>query len=71
MKTASKCMYCIQGIILKKGEGFITTYSIPTFYLDPNVQGIMSEEHALKIASGIVDPFNEHRHCLNATKIYS
>lgn len=29
---------------------------IPTFYLDENVQGIMSEEHAVEIAKKIVMP---------------
>ena len=31
---------------------------VPTFYLDPNVQGIESEAHARDIAASIIDPFD-------------
>jgi hypothetical protein len=31
---------------------------LPTFYLDATVQGIVSEEHAVRIAQTIVDPMN-------------
>jgi hypothetical protein len=32
---------------------------IPTFLLDPNIQGIVSEKHAEKIAMGILNPLND------------
>lgn len=31
-----------------------STAQVPTFYLDENVQGIMSEEHAVKVALAIL-----------------
>jgi hypothetical protein len=36
-------------------DGWTSTFQLPTFYLDSNVQGIVSEEHAEKIARTIVD----------------
>lgn len=38
--------------------------SIPTFYLNGNIQGILDEEHAESIAREVVDPFGE------ADKVY-
>lgn len=32
------------------------THQLPTFYLNSNVQGIVNEAHALKIALNIVNP---------------
>lgn len=37
-------------------QGWSTTYQIPTFYLDSNVQGITSAEHAERIAASIINP---------------
>lgn len=39
-------------------EGWQTTRQVPTFYLNENVQGIISEEHAKRIARAIVNPFD-------------
>ena len=36
-------------------DGWASEFQLPTFYLDSNVQGIVSEEHAEKIARTIVD----------------
>lgn len=35
-------------------QGTIDGNQIPTFYLDPNVQGIMSAKHACEVAKDIV-----------------
>lgn len=37
---------------------FSQTRQIPTFFLDENVQGILTPEGALKIALEIIDPFD-------------
>lgn len=36
-------------------NGWVSNRSIPTFYLDENVQGIIGEEHAKMIAHSILD----------------
>ena len=35
------------------------TKQIPFFYLDGEVQGILNEEHAKKIAKSILNPFDD------------
>jgi hypothetical protein len=53
-------MFIIQATITKKTGGFSTTKQVPTFYLHEDVQGIVSAEHAEKIARSIIDPFGEY-----------
>ena len=36
-------------------DGWASEFQLPTFYLDSNVQGIVSEEHAAGIARTVVD----------------
>lgn len=43
--------------------------SIPTFFLDPNVQGIVSEAHAITIAEDIINPFGHYRTSITAVKV--
>lgn len=40
----------------KKGHAYIKTIQVPTFFLSSNVQGILSDSHAEKIAKEIVMP---------------
>jgi len=40
-----------------RGTEWTTTRHLPTFYLDPNVQGILNHEQAERIARSILDPF--------------
>jgi hypothetical protein len=50
----------IQATITKKQDnGYSTTKQIPFFYLYGNIQGIVSEEHAKKIAESILNPFED------------
>jgi hypothetical protein len=52
--------YAITATITKRTPNGTITKQISTFYLDSNVQGIVSAEHAEKIARTIIDPFDEH-----------
>lgn len=50
--------YLITGTeTLDTGKGRISR-QIPSFFLNSNIQGIVSEEHAVKIAKNILDPWN-------------
>ena len=50
-------LYSVQATIEKRNEdGTVALLSIPTFYLDPRVQGIVSTAHAEKIAKSILNP---------------
>ena len=42
-----------------RDDGWTATRQIPTFYLDANVQGIMSEDQACIIARRILDPLGQ------------
>lgn len=48
--------YIIQATVTKKRPTGNTTTQIPTFFLDANIQGITSSEHAAQIAHGIINP---------------
>jgi len=49
-------MYAIyaNAVIGPREDGYSTARSVPTFYLDENVQGIVSEDHAAAIAKDIL-----------------
>jgi hypothetical protein len=52
-------MYSITATVTERTpEGWDRTRQVPTFYLDPRVQGIVSAAHAERIALDILDPFN-------------
>ena len=53
-------MFIIQATITKRTPHGTITKQVPTFYLHEDVQGIVSTEHASKIARTIIDPFGEH-----------
>ncbi len=46
--------YCIQATVTRDN----VTRQLPTFYLDGNVQGIVSEDHAREIASAMFRSIN-------------
>ena len=50
-------MYAITATITTRVKGWTTTHCTPTFYLNSDVQGIRSENHAIEIARDIVNPF--------------
>ena len=37
-------------------DGWVSTQQVPTFYLHENVQGILSESAAVKVAADVIDP---------------
>jgi hypothetical protein len=43
-------MYSITATVTRTVDGWTSTHSLPTFYLHPSVQGIVSEDHAARIA---------------------
>lgn len=47
-------MYAIQVQLESKSGEWTTSRQLPTFYLNENVQGIMSEQAAIEIAKAIV-----------------
>lgn len=47
----------ISNICVKGKDGYVMHRNVPTFYLDANLQGIISESHACIIARDILDPF--------------
>jgi hypothetical protein len=51
-------MYAIQAQIFTADDSgqFAGSRQIPTFYLDPKVQGILNESDARRIAREIIDP---------------
>ena len=56
-------LYQITGTVVhhttdREGVSCNRTIQIPTFFLNADIQGIVSEEHAIKIATGVVRPFD-------------
>lgn len=52
-------MWIIQGTAVKRTPQGETTRQIPTFYLNSNIQGIVSADTCEKVAKDVVDPFGE------------
>jgi hypothetical protein len=48
-------LYAIDTVIRLHGRGAAVSRRLPTFYLDPESQGIVSSDHAQAIALDIVD----------------
>ena len=51
-------MYAVTVSVTNSPQEWSETKHLPTFYLDENVQGITSEDHAKTIVLDIIDPFN-------------
>ena len=52
--------YIVQATVTRKTEdGYTCSIQVPTFFLDSGVQGIVSEEHAERIAASVVNPTND------------
>jgi hypothetical protein len=49
-------MYAVSATIAYQDGAWHRTYSTPTFYLDERAQGIVDEDHARRIAVGVIDP---------------
>lgn len=48
--------YAIHAQVLTHDGDYAGSKAVPTFYLDSRVQGIITEEHAARVAAGIVNP---------------
>ena len=44
-------------VVTQTTPDYTSSRTLPTFYLDPNVQGIVDADHARRIALQIVDPY--------------
>ncbi len=64
-------MYAVTAeiILSLKGSGDSGTYSVPTFYLNEDVQGILDETQARKIADAIVNPFGDYECQITVVKL--
>jgi hypothetical protein len=62
--------YQVTATIVKTDDkGWKSTIGIPTFYLDENMLGIVSPEHAEKIAVDIINPTNDPSIVVNAYSV--
>lgn len=52
-------MYAVTATITRQKGEWQSTRQIPTFYLDPNVQGIVSDDHAARIVQDIINPYGD------------
>lgn len=53
-------MYQIIAQVTRTDEdGYWSTASLPTFYLNSQVQGITSPDHAVKIVQKMLNPFDD------------
>jgi hypothetical protein len=58
MNMSNPYLYVISAQVLSSERGFSGSRQIPTFYLDPAVQGINSLAHAEQIAKTVIDPMD-------------
>lgn len=50
-------MYAVSATVTGQTTlGVTTTRQVPTFYLDERVQGLISEDHASRVALDVIDP---------------
>jgi hypothetical protein len=49
-------LYQITAQYVRNDNGYTCSRQVPTFYLDSRVQGIVSVDHAEKIAREVIDP---------------
>jgi hypothetical protein len=47
-------MYQVVAQVIRRANGHTTTIQVPTFFLDPSIQGIRSDAHAERIATKIL-----------------
>lgn len=65
-----KNLYAISAAITEtRDDNWTSSRQVPTFFLDGDVQGITSEDHAERIAKTIVDPFGRFATEICAVKL--
>ena len=52
--------YAVRASITRNVDGWTSVHHLPTFYLDSNVQGLVSEAHAAEVARSLLDPFGQY-----------
>lgn len=52
-----------------RAHGWTSSRQVPTFYLDENVQGITSEEHAERIALDVINPLQVQDWVISVTAV--
>jgi len=64
-------MYAITATVfhIDKVKKWERSMSIPTFFLNATVQGIVSEAHAITIAEDIINPFGHYRTSITAVAV--
>ena len=62
-------LYAITAQVHSRQGEWTGSRQIPTFYLDSSVQGITSPDHALVIATMILDPFGQHSLSVHAEPV--
>lgn len=58
-------LYAISAIVQRECDGWMRPVSLPTFYLDANVQGIVSEAHAIEIVRDMLQRLGHSRRDIN------
>lgn len=48
-------------------DGWSRSVQIPTFFLDENVQGIVNEQHCLRIVCDMLNPFDDDNIVVHAS----
>ena len=61
--------YVVQATVSTDHQGWWASRVLPTFLLDPVVQGITGPEHATRIAREIIDPWHEYDCTITATAV--
>ena len=50
-------MFCVMGSVQRtRPDGYVQISETPTFYLSANMQGILDEEHACRVAFHVIAP---------------
>jgi hypothetical protein len=52
-------LYCVTARFQVFDDGWSKIVDIPTFYLNPTIQGITDERHAIEIAKEIINPTDD------------
>jgi hypothetical protein len=50
-------LYQIQAVAVNSRDTYDCAAQLPTFFLDGDVQGITSAQHATRVAAKVIDPF--------------
>lgn len=56
LKKDQPSLWAITATITHRINNWESVRQVPTFYLNATVQGILTEDHAKRVAFGIIDP---------------